>query len=400
MALSDGKSSTPDQDLTLYQLHSRYARLAGLSMEELSRLWHEMKGKRSYPTRESHMAALSSRIPIPQESFAEIPAPETRMEQVVKKGEEYLEEVKKRTRNKAARHFLVYWLPDQIQNAITDGLLDHAASEQFGRVAPGDVLWIAGRGARAHLITVGPLHVAEIVDQKEAERRLPYKPWPARYHALSAANAATITREVSLAPILHDLELVSATSPRLDLAKPLGRQLQAMRQLTDASAKKITQLWGDATTAALSEFEEIEKNLDSYEELDQKRVVLVRREQSFLRQYLFRENEEGTCAICGSELPVFLLVAAHIKPRAKCNDTERRDYANNVVPMCLLGCDALFERGLVVVEDGRVRVRLRSGMNEKLDRFSKQLEGRLTSAWKVGRVKYFNWHAQHAARTS
>lgn len=291
----------------------------------------------------------------------------------------------------------MYWLPDQIQNAITDGLLDHAASEQFGRVAPGDVLWIAGKGAQDPLITVGPLHVAEIVDQKEAAQRLPYEPWPARYHALSAAEAATVTREASLTPILDDLEFVSPTSPRLDQAKPLGRQLQTIRQLTDASAKKIAQLWNSAATAALGEFEEIQKNLDAYDELDQKRVVLVRREQSFLRQHLFRENEVGTCAICGSELPVFLLVAAHIKPRAKCSDMERRDYANNVVPMCLLGCDALFERGLIVVEDGKVRVQLHNKRNENLDRFLRQLEGRLTSTWKIGRVKYFNWHAQHTA---
>jgi len=295
------------------------------------------------------------------------------------------------------RNFLVYWLPDQIQRAITDGLLDHAASEQFGRVAPGDILWITGKGARDPLITVGPLHVAEIVDQKEAEQRLPYEPWPARHHALSAAEAATVTREASLTPILDDLEFVSSTSPRLDRTKPLGRQLQTIRQLTDAAAKKITHLWNSAATAALSEFEEIQKNLDAYDELDQQRVVQMRREQSFLRQYLFRENEVGTCAICGNELPVFLLVAAHIKPRAKCSDAERRDYANNVVPMCLLGCDALFERGLIVVEDGKVRVRLHNKRSETLNRSLRQLEGRSTSAWKIGRVKYFNWHAQHTA---
>ncbi len=136
MALSDDKSSTPDQDLTLYQLHSRYARLAGLSMEELSRLWHEMKG--SYPTRESYKAALSSRLPLPQESFAELLDPETRIEQGGKEDEGDFAAPLKRMRNKRARHFLVYWRPDQIQNAITKGLLDHVASEQFSRAAPSD----------------------------------------------------------------------------------------------------------------------------------------------------------------------------------------------------------------------------------------------------------------------
>jgi predicted HNH restriction endonuclease len=98
MTRNEGKSSTTDQDLSLYQLHSRYARLAGLSMEELSRLWHDMKDV--YPTRESHMAALFSQLPLLQTSTVEGAEPETRMEQVAEEGEEYFEEVKKRTRNR------------------------------------------------------------------------------------------------------------------------------------------------------------------------------------------------------------------------------------------------------------------------------------------------------------
>ena len=98
MTQSDSKSSTADRDLSLYQLHSRYARLAGLSMEELSRLWQDMKGV--YPTRESHMAALFSQLPLSLISTAEGAEPEMRMEQVAEEGEEYFEEVKKRTRNR------------------------------------------------------------------------------------------------------------------------------------------------------------------------------------------------------------------------------------------------------------------------------------------------------------
>jgi hypothetical protein len=86
-------------------------------------------------------------------------------------------------------------------------------------------------------------------------------------------------------------------------------------------------------------------------QVNQGRTVLVRREQTLLRQYLFGENEWESCAICENALPVFLLVTAPIKPRAACSDMERRDYANNVVPMCVLGCDALFERGVIIAED-------------------------------------------------
>src|SRR5262245_56439242 len=171
------------------------------------------------------------------------------------------------------RSFLVYWLSDQIQAAITDGLLNHAASEQFGRVTPGDVLWITGKSRAEPLITVGPLHVAEIVSQREAERRLPYQPWEARYDALCAPGTETATWEVTLTPILSELEFVSRRSLRLDLKKPLGQQLQAIRQLTEASTETLTKLWSGATQVALTQYEEIQRELDSYESLDETRVV-------------------------------------------------------------------------------------------------------------------------------
>ena len=97
----------------------------------------------------------------------------------------------------------------------------------------------------------------------------------------------------------------------------------------------------------MAEYEQIQHELDTYGELDQKRMAVLRRDQRFLRRYLFRDDTVGICAICGEKFPVTLLVAAHIKPRAKCSDSDRRDNANNVVPMCVLGCDALFERGFV-----------------------------------------------------
>ena len=49
-------------------------------------------------------------------------------------------------------------------------------------------------------------------------------------------------------------------------------------------------------------------------------------------------------------LPAELLVAAHIKPRNLCTEIERLD-AHVATLMCVLGCDALFERGYLRVMD-------------------------------------------------
>jgi len=62
-----GQSSTPDRDLTLFQLHCRYARRGGLSLKEAVELWKEMKGK--YHDRESHMGALFARLPKAREYY-------------------------------------------------------------------------------------------------------------------------------------------------------------------------------------------------------------------------------------------------------------------------------------------------------------------------------------------
>ena len=294
-----------------------------------------------------------------------------------------------------SKEWLIYALKENIEMAVS-GLLDHWASEQFGKrkVEKGDMLWICGPGRKEKLVTVGSIKVDAVVGQREAERRLPYKPWRANYHVLAQRGEETRAREVSLAPVVKKLRFKSEQHQRLNPAKPLGPQLQTMRQLDADSAALLRRLWGDVVDKASSEFDEIESKLQHIDKLDEENTTLTRREQAYLRKYLFGSDEAGTCVICGERFPIELLIAAHIKRRAKCTDAERRDLAN-IVPMCLLGCDALFERGLVVVKKGKIEVRLEAGLNDRLKTLVDTLDGRLTTAWKSGRLRYFRWHARH-----
>ena len=145
-------------------------------------------------------------------------------------------------------------------------------------------------------------------------------------------------------------------------------------------------------------FDDLQSKLDRLGKLDAEVTSLRRLEQGFLRDYLFRSANIGTCAICGFDFPIGLLVAAHIKPRARCTDAERRDFINNVVPMCRLGCDALFEGGFVVVEAGKIRARLAAYASDRLKELLNAVNGRATPAWKAGRVRYFRWHARQRMR--
>jgi hypothetical protein len=161
----------------------------------------------------------------------------------------------------------------------------------------------------------------------------------------------------------------------------------------------LRRLWEGRVASAASEYDDIQSRLEQFDKLDEQVKVWRRREQSFLRDYLFGSCDSGACAVCGSMLPIALLIAAHIKPRSQCTDAERRDFVNNVVPMCLLGCDALFESSFLVVDEGKVRVQVDAGANERLRALLEHLDDRSTSAWKPGRFQYFRWQANQRSHT-
>lgn len=80
----------------------------------------------------------------------------------------------------------------------------------------------------------------------------------------------------------------------------------------------------------------------------------IRREQRILQEWLFGEKTRDSCALCGEEYPVTALVAAHKKKRKDCSEVERLD-PHIVMPLCVFGCDFLYEHRHVKVKDGVIR---------------------------------------------
>lgn len=74
-----------------------------------------------------------------------------------------------------------------------------------------------------------------------------------------------------------------------------------------------------------------------------------RKEQAILRAILFKGAQEAKCAICLKTFPTNIMVAAHIKPRNRCNSAERKN-PNIVMPVCKVGCDEFFEKGYIIVD--------------------------------------------------
>lgn len=130
-------------------------------------------------------------------------------------------------------------------------------------------------------------------------------------------------------------------------------------------------------------------------DLDVSSTAKRRKEQSLLRTILLKNKATECCALCGRDLPVDLLVIGHIRKRHSCTSEMKKDLAN-VMPVCLLGCDRLFENGYVIVnakgaiqagQSGKIVPSVKSAIEHLVDK--------QCSAWSEEADEYFDWHRSH-----
>ncbi len=295
-----------------------------------------------------------------------------------------------------SRTWMKYWKPDQLVSPEDGGLLRHMASKQLDRVSRGDRVWITGVRADGTFITKGSIRVNKVIGKKEAQRLLARAVWDAPFHVVLPAADATKCMDVDITKIAPRLRFESETAQALTLTagRVNGQQLQTMRVLTPESARLIETAWQLGHDRSERAFTANESKLAKLAAGDRRVSTLVRLEQKQLRERLFSGATRGYCALCNESFPVTLLVCAHIKPRGKCTRVEREDWTNIVFPLCLLGCDALFERGLLSVVGGRIRVRRGAGLTGPVKRYLDRLEGRWCSYWKKSNAKYFREHLE------
>ena len=139
------------------------------------------------------------------------------------------------------------------------------------------------------------------------------------------------------------------------------------------------------------DIEEVYDEIQGEESLDTDAKGTGRKEQRKLQEIHVKKKKPRICAICGSELPANLLVAAHIKKRSKCSLDEKKDLPNVATAMCVLGCDALFEKGYIGVKEGRV-VSIKTPSTDNAQAHISMLLGTDCKDWKEGNEKYYDWH--------
>lgn len=129
-------------------------------------------------------------------------------------------------------------------------------------------------------------------------------------------------------------------------------------------------------------------------ETDAETISRRRREQARLRAHLLGRRVSANYDICGRGLPAALLVAAHIIPRAVSDNEHRKDFASIAMLSCSLGCDDLFERGYVVVDEAGVVRGGRAGETPSLASAIDQLTSRGCTAHNERTAADFAAHAR------
>ena len=148
-----------------------------------------------------------------------------------------------------ATDFLAYWKPSTVDAQVaTGGPQNHAASEQYGRVQPGDTVWLVTvRGGRLRLVT--GITVGRVTGQAGAAALLGVPAadlWEAEYHIVAAAGTGREIVERDIQHLAPRLRFVSAGgNDRLTLGDDglvNAQQLQTMRVLSPASAGLLAEV--------------------------------------------------------------------------------------------------------------------------------------------------------------
>ena len=198
-------------------------------------------------------------------------------------------------------------------------------------------------------------------------------------------------------------EIRSLNIPYINFNKSVGYAdnyvIQGFNVLSEAKSNSVFShfdLHSDSFVEEidLDSFNALLTKIENLEETERQIVTTQRLEQSYLKQFLFGNNTNGQCACCHKVYPVSYLVTAHIKKRSSCSPQEKRDI-NVVMPMCKFGCDELFEKGYVSVNDGKFIDMMKNPTSTELQKYLDIVSGKSCSFFNQKTIAYFNWHLKH-----
>ena len=263
--------------------------------------------------------------------------------------------------------YMAYWKTDQVRAALEDAthghIVDHTASEQFGKVQPGDTVWIVNIEKVTHrFLLVARIEVGNVVGQREANRVLKarhgdeYDVYRATHHLLAIEGSEESAREIPLDPVATQLRFVAPQSRnRLTITggQVDQQQVRAVRELTSDTIEIFEGLWRSASGRDMRrsgiDGEEHVPNR-SYLEGTAVRVLVNRYERDRRARDLCIAHHGAICSACGfdfsriyGELGHGFIHVHHVVSLATVRKCYRVDPINDLIPVCP-NCHAMLHR--------------------------------------------------------
>lgn len=211
----------------------------------------------------------------------------------------------------------------------------------------------------------------------------------------SASTQALATYSQQLAERTHELD----EGTRYDQEADIVHFLQGYCGILDMELPEINE--------TVSEDIRRQADLERLRSMAQESVASFRRprktssrkEQKLLRRLSIgtrTTHPTTTCVICQRVVPNIgdFIRCAHIRPRNSLTTPEQLTDLHNVAPMCTFGCDALFETGSIIVDQGGIIRRNDNGqyVQESVVEQANLVNGQHCAAHTEESEIYFQFH--------
>lgn len=209
--------------------------------------------------------------------------------------------------------YMGYWQNDAVDAAAEQShrgqLFDHSVSTQFGKVRPGDTVWIVNIELGTHRFRlVGRLQVGKVCKQKEAVRILGRSNlYDGPYHLIAIHGSEEPIRDIDLDPVARQIRFASPKpSDRLAITKKGvdQQQVRRLRTLTPETVDLFEQLWRDASGSAVEGSGDAgEERIPAREYLEggAVRLLVNRYERDAQARTACIAHHGCTCQICGMD---------------------------------------------------------------------------------------------------